>query len=252
MLARSNHQAILLEQEPRLQINWFWLRRSLLALLIFAGVGWLVMLANQPQTLPIKKIHALGKFIHVNEKMLRDAVAANIDGGYFKVNVDEMKAVVEKIAWVDQASVRRVWPDALAIQVQEQQALAQWAAGGLVNKRGILFSPEASSYPQGLPLFTAPTGMQEKVTQYYALAKASFAAMNINVSEIKMDARHALSLKLDNGIEVMLGRDQIESRLQRLARIYNKVLAERSTEIARLDMRYSNGLAVGWRKPPVN
>ncbi len=252
MLARTNHQAILLQQGPRAQINWSWVRRSTMALFIFAGLGWLVMLANEPQSLPIKKIHALGKFIHVDEKMLRDAVAANIDGGYFRINVDEMKAVVEKIAWVEQASVRRVWPDALAIQVQEQQALAKWNAGGLVNMRGTIFIPEVSSYPRDLPLFTAPAGMQEKVTQYYLLAKDIFAAMNINVSEIKMDARHAVSLRLNNGIEIMLGRDQIESRMQRLARIYNKVLATRSTEIARLDLRYSNGLAVGWRKPPVD
>ena len=252
MLARTNNQAILLQHESQVQINWSWLRRGMLAALIFAGLAWLVFLANQPQTLTIQKIHASGKFIHVNEKMLRDAVAANIDGGYFKVNVDEMKAVVEKIAWIEQASVRRVWPDALAIQIQEHQALAKWTAGGLVNMRGYIFSPETSSYPPDLPLFTAPTGMQEIVTRHYLFAKDIFAAMNINISEIKMDARRAVSIRLDNGIEIMLGRDQIESRLQRLARVYNKILATRSTEIARLDLRYSNGLAVGWRKQPVN
>jgi cell division protein FtsQ len=252
MLARANHQAILLEHDTRVAFNWAWLRRGVLVILIFAVLGWLALLANDPQTLPIKKIHALGKFIHVNETMLRDAVAAKIDGGYFKLDVDEMKNVVEKIAWVDQASVRRVWPDTLAIQVQEQQALAKWATGGLVNVRGSIFKPETSSYPKDLPLFTAPVGMQEKITQYYLFAKEIFSTMNVNISEVRMDARRAVSLRLDNGIEVMLGRDQIESRLQRLARIYTKVLATRAIEIARLDLRYSNGLAVGWRKPPVN
>lgn len=247
MFSRSNGQAILMREETGLRINWAWLRRGFYLLGVAAVVGWLLYTANDPQTLPVKKISALGTFAHVNEKMLHDAVAGTLDGGYFRMDMQKIKQVVETIPWVDKASVRRVWPDTLAIDITEQAALAHWANGGLVNKRGEIFSPEKSSYPSGLPIFSGQSGMEQKLTEYFKASQQIFNGLDLAVSEIHMDARHAVSLRLSNGIDVILGREQIEVRMQRLARIYKKVLAERINDIARIDLRYSNGLAVGWR-----
>ena len=51
------------------------------------------------------------------------------------------------------------------------------------------------------------------------------------------------------GIELLLGRDHLVEKMRRFIAIYDKTLKDQITTIARIDLRYSNGLAVGWREP---
>ena len=249
MATRVSNQAIYLRTARRWQINWqlvwFWLFLLTSVTLLALGVRKL----QEPQTLPIKKIHALGTFTHINEEMLRQVVAKTVRGGYFTVNVDEVQQAVQAIPWVAQDSVRRVWPDTLAIDVTEQQTEAEWAKGGLVNSHGVLFFPERNTYPKGLPVFDGPTGTERNLTEAYQMAKAIIEPLQLQIQEIHMDSRRAISLKLNNGIDVILGREETRTRLERFARVYRKLLVQRVNDIARVDMRYSNGLAVGWRTP---
>ena len=249
MATRVSNQAIYLRTARRWQINWqlvwFWLFLLTSVTLLALGVRKL----QEPQTLPIKKIHALGTFTHINEEMLRQVVAKTVRGGYFTVNVDEVQQAVQAIPWVAQDSVRRVWPDTLAIDVTEQQTEAEWAKGGLVNPHGVLFFPERNTYPKGLPVFDGPIGAERNLTEAYQMAKAIIEPLQLQIQEIHMDSRRAINLKLSNGIEVVLGREETRTRLERFARVYRKLLVQRANDIARVDMRYSNGLAVGWRTP---
>jgi cell division protein FtsQ len=249
MATRASHQAVYLRAAQRWHINWraVWYWSLLLASVTLLAMG--VRKLQEPQTLPIKQIQALGTFTHINEDMLRQVVAKTVRGGYFTVNVDEVQQAVKAIPWVAQDSVRRVWPDTLAIEVTEQQTQAEWAKGGLVNQQGVLFFPARNTYPQGLPLFDGPTGTERNLTEIYQMAKAIIAPLQLQIQEIHMDSRRAISLKLNNGIEVILGRDETRTRLERFSRVYRKLLVKRANDIARVDLRYSNGLAVGWRTP---
>ncbi|MOA61078.1 Cell division protein FtsQ [compost metagenome] len=47
----------------------------------------------------------------------------------------------------------------------------------------------------------------------------------------------------------MLGRDHAVEQIRRFVTIYEKALKEQISKIARIDMRYPNGLAVAWRDP---
>jgi len=249
MATRASQQAIFLRHPRRWQINW---QRVGTWLLLIACAGLLAMgirKLQEPQTLPIRQIQALGTFTHINENILREVVAKTVVGGYFTVNVDEVQRAVKAIPWVADDRVRRVWPDTLAITVIEQQSQAEWAKGGLVNLNGVLFFPQRNTYPKGLPVFDGPVGTERNLTEMYQLAKAIIEPLQLQIKRIKMDSRRAVSLVLDNDIEVILGRDETSARLQRFARVYRKILAQRANDIASVDLRYSNGMAVGWRTP---
>lgn len=249
MVARASQQAVFLRSARRWQINWrqLWYWLLLLASVTLLALG--VKKLRDPQTLPIKQIQALGTFTHIDESILRQVVAKAVRGGYFTVNVDEVQQAVKAIPWVAQDSVRRVWPDTLAIDVTEQTTQAEWAKGGLVNQQGVLFFPERNTYPKGLPVFDGPTGTERNLTEIFHMAKAIIDPLQLKIEEIHMDSRRAVSLKLSNDIEVILGREETRSRLERFTRVYRKLLAQRANDIARVDLRYSNGLAVGWRTP---
>ncbi len=225
--------------------------RMLATLLLLVGVmallGWCFALLKDPATLPISKIRVQGAFVHMNESMLHRAVADMENQGFFSVDIGAVKQRVEQLPWVAQVSVRRIWPDTLGLEVVEQKALARWASGGLVNDSGQSFSPAADSYPSNLPLFRGPRNMLAMMGEQYQRNSALLVTAGLSITELAINSRRALTLQLNNGIELVLGRKQTQARLQRFIAVYEKLLATRTAEIARVDLRYSNGMSVQWK-----
>lgn len=248
MSAKASQQAVFMRERTWSFVNWQTLIRVVVFFTSAGLLGWFVNFLQKPETLPVNKIHAVGAFNMVNEAMLREVVAKTVTGGYFTVNVDEVKKAVEEIPWVYQANVSRVWPDTVSINVTEQIALAQWAMGGIVNPQGTLFKPTEINKSLTLPVFDAPLGMERNMTEFYFMAKAIIEPLGLTITQLHMDGRRAYRLTLSNGIVVLLGRENMQDRLNRFARVYHKVLAARAADIERIDTRYSNGLAVGWNK----
>jgi len=219
-------------------------------LLLLVGVvlllGWCLSVLKDPATLPISKIRVQGAFVHLDESMLQRAVEMEKQG-FFSVNIDAVKQRVEQLPWVAQASVRRIWPDTLGIEVVEQKVLARWAGGGLVNDMGRSFSPAMESYPSNLPLFSGPRNMLAVMGEQYRRNSALLVTAGLSITALAINSRRAQTLQLNNGIELVLGRKQTQARLQRFIAVYGKLLAARKDEIARVDLRYSNGMSVQWK-----
>jgi len=248
MFARVSHgQAVMqAEQHSWPRFNQQWLGRGMLLLLGGLLAGWLLQHLADPMTLPIHKIRVQGALVHVNEEMLRQSVVDKVQGGYFNIDVAALRQTVEQLPWVETAAVRRVWPDAVVISVIEQRPLAVWAKGGLLNKHGELFKPKVSNRPKHLPLFAAPAGMEHNATELYRDLSAQLAPLELRIVELQIDDRRAVQLQLHNGIELVLGREERLARLQRFVKVYRKTLAHHATRIRRVDLRYSNGMAVQW------
>ena len=65
---------------------------------------------------------------------------------------------------------------------------------------------------------------------------------------MRLDARGAWEFDLDNGITVRLGRRQIDERFARFVAAGVGQIAAHASDIGYIDMRYTNGFAIGWRQ----
>ncbi len=249
MFARAEHpQAVVRDGSRRWpKLPWRWALLALVAALLLALAGALAQKLADPETLPIRKIRVEGVLAKVDEAMLRRAIAGRVEGGFFGVDVARVRAAVEALPWVQSAAVRRVWPDALQIRVSEQTALARWGQDALVNTGGEVFRPDPATWPRGLPRLAGPAGQARIVSEYYRVFSDILAPADLAIAELVMDARHAFRLRLANGIEVVTGRERVEARLERFVRVWRKALAAEAARIARVDLRYGNGLAVQWK-----
>ena len=247
MFLRASHgQAVIRMEHKWPRFNSHWLGWGMLVLVTALLLGLLLQHLANPLTLPIRKIRVQGALVHVNEAMLRNSVVDNVQGGYFNIDVASLRKTVEQLPWVKTSAVRRVWPDTVVISVVEQQPLATWAKGGLVNIHGELFEPEVSSQLKQLPMFSAPVGMQQSVTELYRDLSAQLTPLGMRIVGLQLDDRRAVQLQLHNGIQLVLGREERLARLQRFVNVYNKTLAHHTMRIRRVDLRYSNGMAVRW------
>ena len=241
-----------------------WLRIFVLVAVATFASYWGIVTVNDPATLPITKVRALGDFSFVTEDMLHQAMASNAENqnnkavenvfenkGFFNIDVDAIKVRVEKMPWVKHASVQRVWPDTLIIEVVEHTPVAYWGDKGLVNNAGKVFYPDLKSFPNDLPRFVATEGLSENCLRYFNDASEMFGELNLKVVQVKFNARQALTLTLNNDVEISLGRQNKLYRLQRFTQIYS-TLRERVSLIERIDMRYTNGFSVKWKQRQAN
>jgi len=224
-------------------INWVFPLVVAVAVLFFAQDH-----LSNPKTLPVNKIRVHGAFVNVDEAMLYRAVSGVVAGGYFNVDVEHVREVVEQLPWVREASVRRVWPDTLSVSVVEQKPVAVSKKLGLINKNGDVFKPLNKRFSATLPVFEGNINLNKMMLEKYFEMNKLLVSIDRKISYLKVDARHAVELKLDNGLKVVLGRENNLHRLERLMLIYGKILASRISDIEVIDLRYTNGMAIGWKK----
>jgi cell division protein FtsQ len=195
---------------------------------------------------PVQRVLVEGPFQRVSPPEIEAAVVEVARGGLASVDLDEVRARIERIAWVDHAVVQRRWPDALRVVVVEQVAAARWNDTGLLNARGELFLRNARYVPPELPLLEGPDGSEGVVAQLYLDAQGRLLEAGVRLAGVRLDARGAWELELANGVRVRLGRLALTDRLDRFIRLASPLVAKRAAEIGYVDMRYTNGFSVGW------
>jgi cell division protein FtsQ len=209
--------------------------------LAFAG---LALLLNQP----IQRIVVSGRLQRVSaldvEKVVRSRLGGN---GLVTVDLEDISRGLRTLAWVDRAAVQRSWPRGLKIEIVEQSVVARWNNAGLLNARGELFLSEARFVPPELAQLAGPSGAEQEVTQRYLASQGRLTEVGLRLAAMELDARGAWNLTLDNGVTVRLGRQQVDQRFERFMLAAAKLISQRATDIAYVDMRYSNGFAVGWK-----
>jgi cell division protein FtsQ len=231
--------------EPTLleRVNW---RMVGVAAGVLAGVGLLALLLVLALDRPVRRVLVEGSFQRVAPPEIEAAVVEVARGGLASVDLDEIRARVERIDWVDQAVVQRRWPEALRVVVVEQVAAARWNDAGLLNARGELFLRNARYVPPELPLLEGPDGSEGMVAQLYLDAQGRLLEAGLRLTGVRLDERGAWEIEFANGVKVRLGRLAVTDRLDRFIRLASPLVAKRAAEIGYVDMRYTNGFSVGW------
>ncbi len=200
----------------------------------FGAIYWLLL----PEHFPLTRVEFRGTLERTTRAELEKALP-RIAGNFFAADLVQVRASVERLPWVRQVAVRRVWPGRLEITVEEHVALARWGDDALVNTFGERFGGKTD---QALPVFIGPAGSQAEVARRYAKFSAIVAPLGTKVERVVLSPRHAWQLRLGNGLHLALGRDAdlAEHRLRRFVEVYPTVKSKNEY----VDLRYPNGFAV--------
>jgi cell division protein FtsQ len=232
-----------LAQLPALPWRALGIAAASLAALGVAAAGLLAFLDQ-----PIERIEVAGAFKHLTALDVEQAARAQLHGaGLAGVRLDDIGRAVRALPWVDAVSVERRWPRGLAVRVAEQQAVAIWNGSGLVNGHGELFRSDARFAAPELPRLGGPAGTEGEVVLRYQALQGRVAEAGMRLTSLQLDARGAWELALDNGVSVRVGRKQVDERLARFTDTALRLVAQRAHDIDYVDLRYTNGFAIGWR-----
>jgi cell division protein FtsQ len=227
------------------RVNW---RRlgSVVGALAALGIGVATLATALDQ--PVGSVSVEGSFQRVSPGDVERVVKSQVHGvGLLSVDLAAVRRAIHTLPWVDAVSVQRAWPRGLNVLVIEQTAAARWGEDGLVNTRGELFAGDGRHIPPELAQLSGPVDQESSVAQRYLAAAGRLTQAGLRMTALRLDARGAWEFDLANGVTVRLGRRQVDERFEKFMSTALKLVTERGEEISYVDMRYTNGFAIGWR-----
>lgn len=222
-----------------------------------------------PTVLPVNQVQVIGELNFLDKKIIEVIVNANIDGGYFTVDLNKIREALMQQPWIKSVSLRRRWPTKLDVVIAEQVPVAYWNHDGYINKDGEVFKPEKIDESLNLLKLNGPDGREETVWKFMNELYKEIALLDFDVVRLDLDDRRSWQLVIAennadatsseeipkskaNTIDVKLGRFDTEKRLKRFVQILPSLTVEQASDsndltgkkIKVIDMRYPNGFAV--------
>jgi len=188
----------------------------------------------------MREIRVAGSTAHVTLEQVEAIARRDIHGTFFTLDLARVRSSFEKLPWVRKVDIRRSWPDRIDVDIVEHQPLARWGNIGLVNQQGEVFE---AAYDANLPVFVGPAGTSREVAIQYERLRGEFAAIGREPVHVQLSQRRAWQVRLDDGMTLEIGREQMESRLARFLSAYPRTLVPLARRIDYVDLRYANGFA---------
>lgn len=208
-----------------------------LAALVWVFGGW-----HDPERWPIRWLDVEGHLERTTSAQVRAAVATEARRGFFVINIERARRAVEDLPWIASAMVSREWPDALTVEVHEHQPVARWNDDALVSREGDVFEVAGTVGMQGLVRLRGPAGRQVEVFETWQRLAQRMRPVGVEIARVELDPRGAWTLVLESGWDVLLGREQLEPRVDRFLAVHDRLA--RVPDLERIDLRYPNGLAL--------
>lgn len=223
----------------------------ILVLMLLAGVLGARAMLNNPENLPISQIDLQGERKFIKDADLNAVIDKYKQTNLYLLDTDTLRVDLETLPWVRAVTLRKAWPDHLIVGIEEQHPVAFWGRERLMNQYGELFVAELPAMRGVFPTLYSPQDNGREMGERYLEVKAWLKGLPLELSELTEDDGGSWRIKIKDGPEVMIGSEDQERRMQRFRVGFQQELAKKLGNVRRVDLRYTNGFAVEWKKSPV-
>jgi cell division protein FtsQ len=216
--------------------------------LVAAGLVWLL----RAPWMPIRGIQLEGELTRASASAVRAVALPRLSGNLLGIDLQQARSAFEAVPWVRRAVVRRVWPDRLAVRLEEHKAVALWegdsAVERLVNSHGEVFEANIGEIEdEGLPVLAGPPGSSVRMLAMRQRLRVALEPLGRDIDRLQLSGRGSWSARLDNDAELELGRgsdDEVVARAERFVRTVPQVARHYGGPFVRADLRHPDGYAV--------
>jgi cell division protein FtsQ len=229
-----------------------------LALLVICGAGFAGLHAlNRGQSLRdrlgrataaiglrVRDVEIVGRQ-KTPEPMVRAALGVIPGEPILTYGIDAARARIETIQWVASASVRRVLPDTLVVNLTERRPFAVWQHDGhfaLIDRDGqMVTDSDMAAFANQLPLVVGSGAAPAAATLLDALATQPDLQKRVEAA-VRVGERR-WNLRLNNGTDVMLPEGAEPQALKRLAELQaDHALLDRPLQT--IDLRFPDRMVL--------
>lgn len=218
------------------------------AALVSAG-HWLV---HRPM-FAFASVRLAAPALHHGEEALAAQILPRLQGNFFTQDLGLVRQQVEAMAWVRHATVSKIWPNRLVIQIDEYQPTALWEREGadplVVDPQGRLFEVNLGDLEdEDLPTLRGPEGSPAEVLAMWHRLTPVLAGLKAPIHRVELSDRGSWQIELDENAVIQIGRgspEEVQLRTERFARSVGQLsgrFQHRKVEYA--DLRHNEGYAV--------
>ena len=224
-----------------------WTVPLLFAVLLIASADLGLRALGEVANVPIRQVSVNGDFRFLDKRQVEEIMLPHLGTGYFMVDLAAIRDELQRLPLVHEVTVRRAWPVRLLVFITEQVPVLRFGEDAYLNPYAEVFRPGALLAGAELPVVSGPEGSGKLLLSRFDAFTETLEPTGLRLAALALDGKHAWRLTLSNGIEVLLGRRQVEPKVQMLSRLLAGDWMDEQGRIARIDMRYSNGVAVAWK-----
>jgi cell division protein FtsQ len=250
-----SHAARQAVAEPVLPDDVRWMHNTSNLLFVLAGVLLAAMAVLWWVRQPVFALRS----IRIDGDMTRNSVATirvnavpKLRGNFFSTDLQADQRAFESVPWVRHAVVQRVWPDRLAVRLEEHRPAAVWIGSDrndrLVNTLGEVFEANVGDVEDdNLPELEGPEGSSVAMLGMLARLQALFVRREWRIDALHLSSRLSWRVEFDNGAVIELGRgsdDEVIARTQRFIATVSQVPQPYRRPIEYADLRHRDGYAL--------
>ena len=228
--------------------------------LLAAALAWL----TRAPLFTLRGIALDGDLARSNLATVRANALPQLTGNFFSFDLARGRAAFESVPWVRLAVVRRLWPNRLAVTLEEHRAVALWQGLGdrdsgndrLVNSHGEVFQANLGDVEdEGLVTLAGPEGSAAQLLAMQRRLAGTLAPIEARIGSLNLSARGSWRAELDSGAGIELGRgseDEVVARAERFARTLAQATqryagAAGPRALLAADLRHPDGYALRLR-----
>lgn len=223
--------------------------------LLGAALKW----ATRSPVFTVRAIALDATLQRANLATVRANAIPRLAGNFFSIDLDASRRAFESVPWVRRAVVRRVWPNKLAVTLEEHQAAALWQGGDrrserLVNTHGEVFEANLGDVEdEALPMLAGPDERSAQMLAMLQRLAVALAPMPQVVQTLRLTSRGSWRAELDSGATLELGRGsdgEIAQRVDRFVRTFAQAAGRFNTAgaapraLVAADLRHPDGYAL--------
>ncbi len=240
--AHRGARPIKVKQPPkRIPWNAFpW--RSLLVLLLTTGIVYAAYLGQQRwliQDVLIQGNLRVNTHTEIGQKLLWLKQAS-----FFNVELDKIKQQLMQLPLISDVQVRRVWPASIKVALLEAKPVAILNGTKVLGSDGKLSVLPTTALPKNLTQLAGSERHVDYAIKLYPQLQASIAQHALLIHTLRVSNLGALSVELEQGVDIYLGRKQLPQRLARLNKLLKQINIQ---QVQSIDLRYNKGAAIHWQ-----
>ena len=191
---------------------------------------------------------------HVKPKELKKLVIMELNGTALTTDLGPIYKSVLSHPWIKEATVRRIWPNKILVNLVEHNIIGVWSDGRFVTQAGKLLQfdkLQSESINKEKNCFLLKLdGPNETVTA--VLDRASMISkkaskVGLQTTGVQLTSQYDWRVFFSNGMKMELGGENLETPLEkRLDNFFNSIAWVRKKikkDLISVDLRYAQGFA---------
>ena len=191
---------------------------------------------------------------HVKPKELKKLVIMELNGTALTTDLGPIYKSVLSHPWIKEATVRRIWPNKILVNLVEHNIIGVWSDGRFVTQAGKLLQfdkLQSESINKEKNCFLLKLdGPNETVTAVLDRARMisnKASKVGLQTTGVQLTSQYDWRVFFSNGMKMELGGENLETPLEkRLDNFFNSIAWVRKKikkDLISVDLRYAQGFA---------